>query len=301
MKTYQYQILRYLPDKVSGEFINLGVVAFDPINSDLSCLFYIKTTRLHRFFPSSNARFVTQTIRNIDSGLKRISKELKKPMLLERYDSLHEITVQLLPKDDSALFFTEVKFSLDLNLNYLLQDLFARLVIKNIQEEDNDGLQDKEVWKKIYKSYFDKYGLTKKLQPAKVKTHLDEWNFERTCQNGALHCFETVSFELSNADYIKKKVYTWAGRVDELKTSKQDIHLYLLSALPEQKKLVSFIKEKLGKLEYKNAVVQLVDISNAEIVLKSVQKLVNEHDIALANEKTNIVATSKLRHKKNDK
>lgn len=30
MKTYQYQILQYRPDPVSGEFVNVGLVLFQP-------------------------------------------------------------------------------------------------------------------------------------------------------------------------------------------------------------------------------------------------------------------------------
>ena len=30
MNAIQYQVLRYLPDSVTGEFVNLGVVAYDP-------------------------------------------------------------------------------------------------------------------------------------------------------------------------------------------------------------------------------------------------------------------------------
>ncbi|MES2331730.1 MAG: DUF3037 domain-containing protein [Bacteroidota bacterium] len=297
MKTYQYQILRYLPDKVNGEFINLGVVVYDASDAKLTGLFYKKTTRLHSFFPDANAKFVVKTIKFLESAIERIAADLKKPISFEQYDSLNEITAQVLPKDDSALFFTAVNKALDVDITTFSKDLYSRIVLRNIQDEDSDTMLDKEVWKKVYKSYFDKYELTKELHPAKIKTHLDEWNFERTCQNGALHCFESVSFELSNADYIKKKVYTWAGRVEELKTAKQEIHLYLLSVLPEERKLISFIKEKLGHLQLGKATVELVSVNNADKVIKTVQKQLHEQhpDIKLL-EDANLKTIPKTRH-----
>ena len=42
MITIQYQILRYLPDRVSGEFVNLGIVAFDSSKKILKSKFINK-------------------------------------------------------------------------------------------------------------------------------------------------------------------------------------------------------------------------------------------------------------------
>ncbi len=52
MNTYQYQVLRFPPDRVSGEFVNLGAVVFDPGQMKLISHFYtIKITPHFFFFP----------------------------------------------------------------------------------------------------------------------------------------------------------------------------------------------------------------------------------------------------------
>lgn len=278
MKTYQYQVLRYLPDRISGEFINLGVVVYLPEEKELKSLFYNKTNRIHAFFPSVNTRFIVKSIKSIDSFFKKISTDFQKPLFTELPSSIEDITKQILPKDDSALFFTDAAKILDISAEAVLGRLYERLVVKNVQETDHDSLLDGAVWKEFYKAYFDKYQLTEKLKAASVKTKMDSWNFERTCRNGALHCFEGISFNLSNEENIKRKVYTWAGRIDELKTSKEEIHLYLLTALPEKLELQKFIREKLGKLSLNNsATVELVDVGSAEKVIKKVKKQMEEH------------------------
>lgn len=277
MKTFQYQVLRYLPDRVSGEFVNMGVVIYFPDEKELKALFYTKTSRLHAFFPPVNIRFIIKTIKAIDTHLKRIGEDFKKPLFTEMPASLADITSRILPKDDSALFFTDTAKIMDVDSDVLLKDLYERLVLKYVHESDHDTLADKEVWKQYYKTFFDKYHLTEKLHPKTVETKMDKWNFEHTCKNGALHCFESVSFDLSSDEYIKKKVYTWAGRIDELKTAKEQIHLYLLSALPVKTELKKFINEKLGKIKMDNAIVEIVDTDAAEKVAKRVKTQLEEH------------------------
>lgn len=277
MKTFQYQVLRYLPDRVSGEFINLGVVIYQPGEKLIKAMFYNKSNRIHAFFPSVNARYIIKSIKAIDTYLKKIDEVYSRPLFQESEKNLQDITSKILPKDDSALFFTDTAKILDLNSESLLNNLYERLVLKYVHENDHDSLADKEVWKQQYKIYFDKYELTQKLHQATIKTKMDEWNFERTYQNGSLHCFETVSFDLSSDDYIRKKVYTWAGRIDELKTAELPIHLYLLTAMPEKKELKKFIKEKLDNLQLNNTVVEVVDSGSADKVVRKVKKQLEEH------------------------
>ena len=192
-------------------------------------------------------------------------------MVLDIPETLQEITQRILPKDDSALFFTDVSKTLDKDVDSVLRDMYARLVLKYVHETDHDTIADKEAWKQHYKNYFDKYQLTQKLHPGKVKTKMGHWEFEHTCKNGALHCFESVTFDLSSDDYIRKKVYTWAGRVDELSITKEPIHLYLLSLLPEKKDLQKFIREKLDNKKLGKAIIEVVHPDEAEKLIKKVK------------------------------
>lgn len=277
MKTFQYQVLRYLPDRVSGEFINLGVVVYLNEVKELKAMFHSKTGRMHAFFPSVNTKFIVRNIKQIEAHIKKVQEEFQQPLFAEAPVSIEDITKQVLPKDDSALYFTDVAKILDVNIDSLLNSLFERLVLKNVHETEHETLADSAVWRQYYKTFFDKYNLTDKLKPKTVKTKADQWNFEHTCKNGALHCFESVSFDLSSDDYIKKKVYTWAGKIDELKTAKEHIHLYLLTALPEKVELKKFIRMKLDNLKLDNAFVEVVDTNSADKVIRNVKKQMEEH------------------------
>jgi len=69
MITIQYQILRYLPDRVSGEFVNLGIVAFDSSNKILKSKFINKIGKISSFFPNINSRYLIKSIKTIQQDL----------------------------------------------------------------------------------------------------------------------------------------------------------------------------------------------------------------------------------------
>ena len=72
-------------------------------------------------------------------------------------------------------------------------------------------------------------------------------------------------------------MYTWAGRVDELKSAKEPIHLYLLSVLPDKKELQKFIKEKLDNKELGNTIIEIVHPKEAEKIIKKVKTALENH------------------------
>ena len=51
MKTFEYQLLRYSPDAVCGEFVNVGVIVFDAEGKKLAGRFLDRIARESQFFP----------------------------------------------------------------------------------------------------------------------------------------------------------------------------------------------------------------------------------------------------------
>src|ERR1700722_9081650 len=232
MNTIEYQVLRYLPDRVSGEFVNLGIVAFDPAKGNLKSKFINKIGKISSFFPHINSRYLVKSTKTIQDDLDIYSVRLQSEFAFKSINSLDEITKSILPKDDSALIFSEIKRTLDISGESTVADLFSRFVSAHlIEDEDEEVRRDKEVWNKIYKKHFDDYGISGHLAAHKVKTQNDELEFDKAWKNGAWNCFETVSFNLTRPDAIKNKVYKWVGKLDELNSSKEEMHIYLLSVL----------------------------------------------------------------------
>jgi len=278
MNTFQYQLLRFLPDRVTGEFVNLGVVVYDPISKKIGVKFIEKTTRLSQVFPNTNSRFILKTVKFVESQLRRLSRQLTDELEFEYFENLEEITRRVMPKDDSALFFTETTLSLDINIDALLNYLFNRLVSINLTEAERDYQSDKEIWSKVYKEYFDEMNISKYLRPASIKTKFEDVKFEHSWKNGHLNFFETVNFDLQKTESIRNKVFRWAGQIDELKTSKEASHLYLLALLPKDDLSTNkFIKEFLQSKSSSKVTVEVVAPENAKKVAQGIKREIEAH------------------------
>lgn len=279
MINYHYQILRFLPDRVNEEFVNLGVVVFDPQKRLSTSRFIDKASRVSAFFPEVNTRYLSTTLKFLQAEFFNLSSKFSQELQLDRMGDLNQITKSVLPKDDSSLVFSETKKGRDLNVGIACDDLFERVVLRNISEQDEIELRnDREVWNKVYKNYFEKHKISNRLHAHTVKTKNDELHFERAWKNGKWNCFETVSFNLTRLDSIKNKVYKWAGKLDELRSSKEPISLYLLSVLPADKDLIKFINRKLNDKEFDHSTVTLITEDEAESLTRQLQKEIEAHE-----------------------
>jgi hypothetical protein len=279
MNTYQYQVLRYLPDRVSEEFVNLGVVVYDGKNKQLAGKFYPKITRVSAFFPSINGRYLASVLKSLQKTFDEICSRMNTELSLESFDSIDSITRGVLPKDDSALFFTESKKLLELSLEAAMEDLYERFVLNYVDDGDREYVTDKEVWNKVYKEYFDKLEITGHFSQHTVKTEMDSWDFEKAWKNGVWNCFETVSFDLVKEDSIREKTFKWWGKVADLGTAREPVRLYLLSKLPkDHPQLTKIIKKKLGTVNpINNVTVELVTEKDAEKFARRIKKEIEEH------------------------
>lgn len=281
MITIHYKILRYQPDRVTGEFVNLGIAAFDTSTGFLNAKFISKIGRIACFFNQTNSAYLISMVQSIKVGFELHADKFNLQPTFPDEKRFDGIVNSILPKDDSALYFTDTKKGLYADLDSFTEYMFERLVKDHQSEEDDDEREiknDKEVWNKIYKKHFDENGISNHLSSHKVKTKHDELEFEKAWKNGVWNCFEAVSFNLTRPDAIKNKVYNWAGKLDELSSTKEPLHIYLLSNFsPEHPELNKFIQHKLKEKSSDNLKIELVSEKNVENVLKKIKKEMEEH------------------------
>ncbi len=121
---YQYQILRYSPDKVRGEFINIGIAVYSPNEKFLKAAFPFSIVRAQALFPALN-------LVGLQTALERLGTSLlqKTGSMREWPDALPSVISSVFVKDDSSLSFTEMKMGVDTDLNHAFEDLLQRMVI----------------------------------------------------------------------------------------------------------------------------------------------------------------------------
>jgi hypothetical protein len=276
MKNYQYQILRYVHDQFTGEFVNLGVVLYSPDNMFLKTIISHKYGRVTALFPNANGKFLLRILKNFEISVNKIEKQLAQ--LFVPSENLSGITKKILPNDDSAIMLTEVKYGIDIDLEVALSDLYKDLVEKYIESNEEQSLTDDEVWRKKYKSFFDKYSLTNKLISHEVITNNDSFVFEKSWKNEIWHCYQPVSFDLLTVEAIKNKVYKWSGILREMSTVNEKIHITFLATIAKQRKELNiFVINSLNQ-DTDKVKIDIVLEEDADEFAKNVSVLMEEHE-----------------------
>jgi len=261
MINYSYQTLRYQPDKISGEFLNVGLVLLDERGSFLKAKTIGKIGRVKNLFPKVKSRYFISKLNNVSKEINCYSNNFPDKLLLESDIKLEKLTNSVIPVDDSSLYFSEVEKGIDINPEIAFNHLFQRLVLSNDELEEKH-LSDKDVWTEYYKSYFEDH--KQKFKSKSILTNGDELNFDFAVKNGIWNYLEPVTFDLSRVSNIKEKVYKWMGKLEELDSSEEEFKLFILSKMPEDENLKEFIKDRIGVNDADNFKVEIIEPSEAE-------------------------------------
>ncbi len=277
MKKYQYQLIRYVHDHFTGEYVNVGVVVYSKDERFLASKTTNRYQRVKHMFPEANGRWIMQVLGNFNQQIRKTSKELNE--LFTPSESLEQITSGIIMRDNAAIQLTETKFAVDMDLNAALSDLYNSQVEKYIVNKvDKNSLLDEDVWRIKYKVYFEQYGIEKRLKTHDVKVPEDVISFQRSWKNEIWHCYEPLSFVLKEKDSIKDKVYKWAGRLQGLQQANEPLHITLMTSIsPKHKDLNGFIFEYL-QVNSENLNVDIITEDKAETLAKEILGKMELHD-----------------------
>lgn len=264
MIQFEYQILRYIHDRISGEFMNIGIVIYSKDILSIKFIGIPKAGRLSGFFKSDNGNYILSLIKYLEKSINSIEKIKPDMLSFKSPQSLEYISSYFLPKDDSSLEFSDVKTGFDISIDAALNYLYERLIDK-YSEEPNEKVQtDKQVWQNVYKAHFDKLGISNKLIEHSVPTKKDVISFDKAWKNGVWNCFQTLAFDFKSEDVIKNKVYKWSGILREIESSAEPLHLYFLTSSPKHhEELEEFIDGTLGDASKGHIQISLIKESEA--------------------------------------
>ena len=124
MEKYEFQILQYQHDAVTGEFVNVGVVVYSAVDKFLAMKVLVDCKRVIDFFGGIDGFFLQKKIKEISEAVQRISH----PYLPDT--SLDKLTSQVLNYDDGSFSFSLSKNGIDTSLETALEDIFGRFVGK---------------------------------------------------------------------------------------------------------------------------------------------------------------------------
>lgn len=272
-KQYQFAVLRYVHDTVTGEFINVGLCVFskEGVFGGIKCRHTYK--RITSVFPNVNGERLKSILRHIESIFESYHSPNGGFMF---QDNLEDILYSILPKDDSSLQWSFGGSGISLNLEETLESLYHQYVEKYDSKNLKIKKSDEDVWRSFKKDLIS-FDLIRELQPRKISTPDDEIMFNYTLQNGALHCLEPLTFDLATSENIKEKARNWLGKVTSLASSKENFEVYYMLGRPADDELMPAFNDALKILKKAPVPVHIYNEYESAKLAKNLDDILKHH------------------------
>lgn len=275
--SFQYAILRYHHDPLTGEFVNVGVVVYSLEERYIKSIINKRYGRISKAFPGIDRANYIRMVQSIENQLTRLGTALSKRTLLDDYPhNIEAILAKILPPDDSSLRFSGFGGGIVSDLDIELNKLFYRFVEKYEDRKKVESRRDDEVWHD-YVELFSNYQIVNNLEPKTLGTDNYSYQFSHTYKNDKWHPIEPVSLDLADKGYILEKANKWIGRASLLADSDEIGTLFLLLGAPSNPELNDSYEIAAKNLETKIPLeVRVFREEDAEVASLELNNLINK-------------------------
>jgi hypothetical protein len=180
---------------------------------------------------------LTSSLNTIERSVRKLAPGTQ-TYLFERFKSADELAAKALPTDDSSYIWSNVHSGLTGDPEKELDRIYARFVAR-YDEDASTRRDDQAVWQPVRERLSAKK-LLDRLQPKVVVSPLDEVQFDNAWKNGAWHCYQPLSFDLTTADGIREKAARWSGHMLGASKSDEKIKPHFYVAAPSDKSLQAY-------------------------------------------------------------
>ena len=260
---YRYAVLRFIPDTLTQEFVNIGVVVFSYTASYFKASLNNRYGRISNLFHGIDGNHYRRVIHSIEHSIEKIQQSWQQGKLFTTVpEDFSELLNQVLPPDDSSLSFMITGGGIAEELDQELAELYSRLVTKYETKADDERRNDAQVWR-IFEHEFQKYEILTKLNPVRITTSTFEYEFRHAWKNERWHPVEAVSLDLVHPASIASKATKWIGNAISLKDSGDLGTLYLLLGKPQDSDLIDSYRKAVLNLRSHTPNVRIIEEDKA--------------------------------------
>lgn len=267
---YTYVILRYRHDPLAGETVNVGVVVHS--GTFLGCKVRRTMGRLKKVFPDIDRSALLGHLRAVERGIARLRTGDAAGLLSDLGDAASYAN-RAMPSEDSSLVWSSMGSGVASRAEMALDRLFARFVSK-YDEESRSARTDDEVWQPVRERLVERRILDR-LRPKRIESPLDTVDFDYAWKNGAWHCYQPLSFDLTTSDGIRDKAARWSGHMTGLNASAEMIRPYFIVGAPTEASLIEDYRRAVDLLKASSLAPQVYEESQVD---ELVDRLVAEID-----------------------
>lgn len=281
-RRYTFTILRYVHDRVTGEFVNVGVVALMHASGDGAPAVLKAATRrtigrMRDMFPDLTRSDFVAAMTAIDRAAGKRVKEVEQ----DKLGLLSDLTAgdyarRILVQDDSALQWAPVSGGLTDDFDKTFDRLFQRHVAKYDERADNRRSDD-EVWRPV-RQLLDERNVPVELGEKTILGDGDRIIFRHAWKNGVWHAYEPVSLDLANEDGIVHKAHRWLGQLSSIATNPAEpFHAHFIVGAPSNQNLLPAYRRALHILKKSPGNVDVYEEADLSQFVDRIEDEVRQH------------------------
>jgi hypothetical protein len=258
-------------DLSSGEFVNIGVVMFEPTALSLKLKLSDRYQRVSEFFGGISGNAYRAVVRQIERSLVAASHDLRQPSLLaESPGSLSAVLGRVAPDAESSLRFSEVMYGVSEKVDLRLEELFDEFVRKYETRDDRIRREESDVGQELDRQLI-KSGLWDKVKfDYQIQAEHYRFSFHAAWQNGKTQVLQPISFDLVDEQKIVEKATRWTGRLYNLSQG-ADFGFNGVLARPQDRKLDKALNEAIAILSDSPLVRNVVLEEDADSILDQIR------------------------------
>jgi hypothetical protein len=191
-KQCEFQLIRYVPDPVKNEFVNIGVVLRDPQRGQTELRFTRDWSRVHCLDPDADTEM-----------LKALESEVGQRLKAEQQDDPRSILRVLEDSLSNGVQITEAKAHLSETFRTSLEDLM-HLYVDNPPRERSQKRGGRAAIQALIRTRFEGAGvwslMRKQIAAAEYTEPGDPLRIDCGYRNQAMKMFQAISLETDPAD-----------------------------------------------------------------------------------------------------
>lgn len=231
---FQYALLRYVHDAVTGEFLNIGLVMFSKPARFFRAQLLSQYGRVSGMFPNVDGEFYQRYAKRLQTAFDQLASKIEDPqsaLLADLSSELAAVIQTVLPHDDSAFQFSEARGGAARDLAAFFEHTYARTVTQYLEKRDSATRSDEDVWA-AFRKPLQVHKITQHLVRHTVSTPYGDQEFDHAAKNGKWHLMEPTSFDLALPTSIRKKALMFDSMARVLHDHAPDAVLHILVGAP---------------------------------------------------------------------
>lgn len=280
-RRYTFTVLRYVHDRVTGEFVNVGLIALlHPVRGEggrLRSATRHTIGRMRLMFPDLVRADFLSAMSSINRAARKLSVQVEADALGLSGDSDATTFAQrILVTDDSALQWSPVSGGLTEDFEVTFKRLFKRHIAK-YDERSTSRRSDEEVWKPV-RQLLEQRSVPVELAEKTINGDDDRVHFQHAWKNGVWHAYEPLSLDLADEEGIFRKAHRWLGQLTSIAQDPAEaFHAHFIVGAPSDASLMPAYRRALRILKKSPGDVDVYEETDVSAFVDRIEDEVRAH------------------------